>query len=85
MDVKSFKGTLFGHPPLKLLQLTGIALDVLECELNLVLSRDVLPGGEKHLLLHVAVLAEEDMDGNDAGEVEDVDVVLDCNLPRAKG
>ena len=83
--LKDFEWTVFRHPRLKLLQLTGIALDILEGELNLVLSRDVLPGGEEHLLLHVAVLAEEDVDGNDTGEVEDVDVVLDCNLPRAKG
>ena len=83
--LKDFEWTVFRHPRLKLLQLTGIALDILEGELNLVLSRDVLPGGEEHLLLHVAVLAEEDVDGDDAGEVEDVDVVLDCNLPRAKG
>ena len=36
--------------------LTGIAFDVLEGELDFVLGRDVLPGGQEDLLLHVAVL-----------------------------
>ncbi len=40
------------------------------------------PGGQEDLLLHVSVLDEEDVNGNDAGKVEHVDVVLDSNLKK---
>ncbi len=59
---------------------TGIALNVREGELDLVLGRDVFPGGQEDLLFHVAVLTEENVDGHDAGEVEHVDVILNRNL-----
>ena len=60
--------------------LTGIAFNILERELDLVLGRDVFPSGKEDFLLHVAVLPKEDVDGDETGEVEDVDVVLDSNL-----
>ena len=57
-----------------------VALHVLERELDLVLRRDVLPRGQEHLLLHGAVLGEEDVDRENGGKVEHVNVVLDGDL-----
>ena len=59
---------------------TCVALDILKSKLDFILSRDVFPCGQEYLLLHVPVLGEEDMNGNDARKVEHVNVVLDCNL-----
>ena len=56
------------------------ALHVLDGVLSLVGGGNVLPGVEEGLLLHGSLLAEEDVDRGNAGEVENVDTVLDCNL-----
>jgi len=59
--------------------ITG-AFHVLDGELDLVGGGDVLPCVEESFLFHITVLAEEDVQRSDAGEVEDVDVVLDGDL-----
>ena len=56
------------------------ALHVLDCVLSLVGGGNVFPGVQEGLLLHCSLLAEEDMDRGNAGEVEDVDTVLDSHL-----
>ncbi len=61
---------------------TCIALNILDGELDFILSRNVFPRGQEDLLLHVPVLGKEDMNGNNAGKVEDVNIVLDCNLDQ---
>ena len=54
-------------------------------ELHLVLSRNLLPRGQEDALVHHTVLAEEDVRRHQAGEVEDVDVVLNGHLASRSG
>ena len=60
--------------------LTCVMLHVRDVALHLVLRGDVLPGGEEDALVHLAVLDEQRVHGQLAGEVEDVDAVLDGHL-----
>ena len=56
------------------------ALHVLDGVLSLIGGGNVLPGVKEGLFLHSSLLTEENVDRGNAGEVEDVDTVLDCNL-----
>lgn len=64
---------------------TSIAFGALDGELDLVLGRYVLPRGQEHLLLHVAILAEVHVGWDDGGKVEDVDVILNGHLQVGQG
>ena len=61
------------------------ALHPLDGVLDLVGRRDVLPRVQEGFLLHRALFGEEDVEGRDAGEVEDVQVVLDGHLDDCEG
>lgn len=56
------------------------AADVGQRVLDLVGGGDLLPRGEEHALVQLSVLGEQDVDGDQAREVEHVDIVFDCDL-----
>lgn len=57
-------------------------LGILNCELLLVLFRDLLPHVEEFSFLHLTGLVEVDQQRHDAREVEHVQVIFDCYLQR---
>lgn len=59
---------------------TSIHVDVLNAELNLILTGDVLPGGQEHSLLHGPVFSEKDVHWHHRGKVKHINTVLDGNL-----
>lgn len=54
--------------------------DVGQGVLDFVGGRYLFPRGEEHSLVQLAVLREQDVDGDQAREVEHVYVILDCYL-----
>ena len=71
---------MYVMPHVRDVPLTCVVLHMRDVSLHLVLRGNVLPGGEEDALVHLAVLDEERVHGHLAGEVEDVDAVLDGHL-----
>src|SRR6218665_1059534 len=60
--------------------LTGIVLDIVDLVLGFVLDWNILPSGKECSFLHLSVLSKQNVHRDQAAEVEDIHVVLDCHL-----
>ena len=63
---------------------TCIALNVRQCVLDFVLSRDILPCCQKNSFVHLSIFSKENVHWDLASKVEYVNVVFNGNLHKKK-
>jgi len=63
---------------------TCIALNIRQCVLDFILSRDILPCCQKNSFVHLSIFSKENIHWDLASKVEYINVVFNGNLHKKK-